>query len=303
MIRTFSPNSDPLADNAELADRLEEIAELLDAQEANPYRAQAYRTGAETVRTLERPVSEILAREGADGLTELPGIGPSLARSLERLSSEGRLPLLEQLRAVYGPEEKIASVPGIGPKTAGRIHRTLGIETLSDLQAAAYDGRLAQVPGIGTKRLRAVRESLAGRFRGPNRRTRSKTETQLEPASIDEILSVDEEYRRKAAADRLLRIAPKRFNPARKAWLPILRTRRGDHEYTALYSNSARAHELDAIYDWVVIYRPSQGGGGQWTVMTSRFGPLEGRRIISGLERECGEHYARDQGTGISGQI
>ena len=109
-------------------------------------------------------------------------------------------------------------------------------------------------------------------------------------------MSVDEEYRHKAEADRLLRIAPRRFNPDRKAWLPILRTHRGDHEYTALYSNTARAHELDALRDWVVIYRTAQTGGGQWTAMTSRFGPLAGRRIIRGLERECEEYYGRDSG-------
>jgi 5'-3' exonuclease len=223
----------------------------------------------------------------------LPGIGTSLARTLERLTKTGRLPLLEQLRAVYGPEDKIASVPGIGPKTAARIHQSLGVETLADLQAAAYDGRLAQVPGMGTKRLRAVRESLAGRFRRPPRRTQSRSAEPHEPVPIEELLSIDEEYRRKAEADRLLRVAPRRFNPNRKAWLPILRTHRGEHEYTALYSNSARAHELDALFDWVVVYRTSHSGGGQWTVMTSRFGPLEGRRIVRGHERECADYYTR----------
>lgn len=306
MIRTFSANPDPPPDNGQLADRLDEIAELLDAQQANPYRAQAYRRAAETLRGLEKPVHEILALEGTAGLTELPGIGPSLARSLDRLAKTGRLPLLEQLRGVFGPEEKLATVPGIGPKTAARIHQSLGIETLVDLQAAAYDGRLAQVPGMGTKRLRAVRESLAGRFRRPPRLARSRAAAPQDPVLIEELLSVDEEYRRKAEADRLLRVAPRRFNPGRKAWLPILRTRRGDRDYTALYSNSARAHELDALRDWVIIYRTSQGGGGQggggqsgggqWTVMTSRFGPLEGRRIIRGLEQECADHYARGAG-------
>ncbi len=174
MIRTFSPQLELPPDNGKLADRLDEIAELLDAQEANPYRARAYRTAADTIRALERPVHEIVAFDGSEALTELPGIGPSLARSLERLTTTGRLPLLEQLRGVYGPEEKIATVPGIGPKTAARIHQSLGISTLAELQAAAYDGRLAQVPGMGTKRLRGVRESLAGRFRRPARLVRAR---------------------------------------------------------------------------------------------------------------------------------
>jgi len=129
------------------------------------FRRQAYRAAAETVRRLTQPVQQILGEEGMAALTRLPGIGTSIARTLKRLSETGRAPLLDQLRASFGPEEKLATVPGIGPKTAALIHAVLGIDTLSDLHAAAYDGRLTRVPGIGRKRLQAVRESLAGRFR------------------------------------------------------------------------------------------------------------------------------------------
>jgi putative hydrolase len=61
--------------------------------------------------------------------------------------------------------------------------------------------------------------------------------------------------------------------------------------YTALYSNTARAHELDMIHDWVVIYRDDQDGDGQWTVITSQFGPLRGKRIVRGREDECRHYY------------
>jgi putative hydrolase len=109
---------------------------------------------------------------------------------------------------------------------------------------------------------------------------------------VADLLSVDEEYRRKAAIDELLRIAPRRFNPNREAWLPILETDRLGHRYKAMYSNTARAHELDTIRDWVVILHDAAGQRAQWTVVTSRFGKLRGRRIIRGLERECAEYYA-----------
>jgi DNA polymerase (family 10) len=283
------------ADNQHLAAGLEEIAELLDAQRSNPYRAQAYRNAAHTIRQLPRPVREILACEGTEGLTRLPGIGDSMARTLERLATTGHVALLEQLRGRVSPARKLATVPGIGPKTADRIYQSLAIDTLADLEAAAYDGRLANVPGMGQKRIRAVRESLAGRFRRPTRVPQSKVGVGLpQPAPIDELLSVDEEYRQKAAADRLLRIAPRRFNPTGEAWLPILHTHRGEHEYTALFSNSARAHELGAVRDWVVIYRSDAAGdrsNGQWTVVTSRFGDLKGRRIVRGCESECAAYY------------
>jgi DNA polymerase (family X) len=68
--------------NTEIARRLEEVAWLLNEQGANPYRVQAYRHAAETLRRLDRPVIEILPREGAEGLHRLPGIGESLARSI-----------------------------------------------------------------------------------------------------------------------------------------------------------------------------------------------------------------------------
>ena len=86
-------------------------------------------------------------------------------------------------------------------------------------------------------------------------------------------------------------IAPKRFNPTRKAWLPILHTHRGGRRYTAVFSNTARAHQLGTTHDWVVIYRDDPGGDGQWTVITSKLGRLRGRRIVRGYEEECRAYY------------
>jgi Holliday junction resolvasome RuvABC DNA-binding subunit len=285
-------------DNEQLAHCLDEIADLLDAQSANLFRRHAYRAAAETVRGLTQQVSQIVAEEGKAALTRLPGIGTSIARTLARLCETGHAPLLDQLRAVFGPEEKLATIPGIGPKTAASIHSLLGIETLSDLQAAAYDGRLNQVPGIGKKRLQAVRETLAGRFRQPLRIARQPGSIAQELSAgeksrlVADLLSVDDEYRRRAEIDSLLRVAPRRFNPNHEAWLPILETERLGRRYKVMYSNTARAHELDTVRDWVVISRDVAGGEGQWTVLTSRFGKLRGRRIVRGLERECAEHYA-----------
>jgi putative hydrolase len=286
------PERLPLS-NSEVAQRLEEIAELLEGQHANPFRVRAYRTAAETIRSLTEPVSACLECEGLAGLTRLPGIGESLARSIERLTQTGHLGLLEQLRGETTVETIFATVPGIGSKMAARIHEALGIETLAELETSAYDGRLAQVPGMGTKKIRAVRESLAGRFR----RRPQVPEPRRKPVDlppVSELLSIDEEYRRKAAADRLPRIAPRRFNPTNEAWLPILHTHRGERHYTALFSNTARAHEFGTIKDWVVIYRDDHGGDGQWTVVTSQFGDLKDRRIVRGREHECAIHYAQE---------
>jgi hypothetical protein len=277
--------------NVEIADRLDEVAELLTAQEADPFRVRAYRVAAQTLRRLDRRASDILAKEGLDGLMQLEGIGQSLARAIEQLSQTGGLGLLDRLRGEATPELVFASVPGIGRAMASRIHDQLGVESLADLEIAAYDGRLAQVPGMGRKRIRAVRESLAGRFRRRPRVPES-THQQTDGPRVAELLDIDAEYRRKVDAGKLPRIAPRRFNPTGEAWLPVLHTKREARRYTALYSNTARAHELDMIRDWVVIYRDDHDGHGQWTIVTARFGPLAGRRVVRGREAECAAYYA-----------
>lgn len=274
-------------DDERLALRLEELADLLAAQDANPFRVRAYRGAAASVRALGEPVRALLAREGQAGLTRLPGIGASLARTIEALVHTDHLDLLERLRGRTGPRTTLTSVPGIGPTLARRVEEELGIESLAELEAAAHDGRLARVPGFGRGRVRAVRESLAGRFRRWPALWESRRGPTRDEPPVAELLDVDREYRARAAARRLPRVAPRRFNPTAAAWLPILRTERGERHYTALFSNTARAHELGTTRDWVVIYRDDHGGDGQWTVVTARLGALRGQRIVRGREREC----------------
>lgn len=279
-------------DNHSVAERLDEVGELLEAKGANPYRARAYHLAANTIRGLETPLPQLLASKGLAGLTELPGIGDSIARSVEQLMATGELPLLRRLQGRSASDAVLATVPGVGQKTAARIHSELGIDTLADLELAAYDGRLACLPGMGRKRLRAIRESLAGRFRrNPRVSETTAADSDWQPP-VAELLSIDGEYRQKAQAGRLLTVAPLRFNPTGEAWLPILHARREGRRYTAMYSNTARAHELGMSRDWVVIYREGSGGRGQWTIVTSRRGPLKGRRVVRGREVECEAHYA-----------
>ncbi len=274
--------------NTEIARRLEEVAWLLNEQGANPYRVQAYRHVAETVRRLDRPVTELLQHEGTEGLRRLPGIGESLARSIRELVLTGRLPILDRLRGEVDPVSLLASVPGIGTVLAERLHHDLGIDTLEELETAAHDGRLTNIAGIGEKRLAGIMDSLAtrlGRMRVPVRLPAA-----AEPP-VAELLDVDREYREKAAAGQLRSIAPRRFNPSGEAWLPVLHTQRGARHYTVLFSNTARAHQLGKTHDWVVLYYDGGRGEQQCTVITSQRGPLTGKRIVRGREGECISHY------------
>jgi len=105
------------------------------------------------------------------------------------------------------------------------------------------------------------------------------------------LLEIDREYREKAEAGLLRKIAPRRYNPERVAWLPVLHTHAGVWEFTALFSNTDRAHELHRTHDWVVIFFHDGDAQGQATVVTERHGSLSGLRVVRGREPECARHY------------
>jgi hypothetical protein len=282
----------PIEINLTIARRLDEAAALAEEQGANRYRVMAYRNAAAVLRRLDRSAADILAADGEKGLMELPGIGESIARSIRIMVETGRLPMLERLRGESGPECLLQTVPGIGRRLAGRIHHDFGIDTLEQLEAAIRAGTLAGVPGLGPKRIQGVLDSLAarlGRVRG------APPAPVAGGPGVGELLDVDREYREGAARGTLPAIAPRRMNPTGAKWLPVLHTTRGSRHYTALFSNTARAHEMGATRDWVVIYWEEPGGERQCTAITARLGPLRGRRIVRGREAEC-EAWYRSRG-------
>lgn len=264
--------------NEQVAGHLDEVARLLAAGGSNPFRAGAFARAARTVRGLDRSVAAILAAEGIDGLDRLPGIGRTISRAIRDLVVTGRLAMLDRLRGDTDPEALLATVPGIGPRFARRLDRDFGIHTLEDLETAAHDGRLARVPGVGEKRLAGIRDSLAGRLG----RVRVPPPPSAGECPIEELLDVDREYREGAAAGTIPRIAPRRFNPRRERWLPVLHAARGGRRYTALYSNTARAHELGRTRDWVVVYADAGDGERTYTIVDAP----DGRRSVRGREKE-----------------
>lgn len=270
--------------NTQAAEIFRECAEILRHQAANPFRVNAYLRAAETLDALDADVRSLLERDGIDGLVKLPGIGKGLAAAIDEIARTGRLAQLDRLRGEASPEVLFQSLPGIGPKLAREIHDALHIDTFEDLELAAHDGSLAAVPGIGERRAAAIRAGVAaalGRAR-PSRRRQGPV------PPVDLVLEVDADYRRRADAGQLPVIAPRRFNPEGKAWLPILHTDRQGWHFTALYSNTARAHELGRTRDWVVLYFYDEDHReGQCTVVTETHGPLEGERVVRGREAEC----------------
>ena len=270
--------------NSRAAQILEDCGELLRQQGANPFRAMAYGRAAETLRSLDSDVRDLLKSEGSEGLVRLPFIGTGLADAIGEIARTGRLARLDRLRGEVDPEALFQTIPGIGPALAHDIHEILHVDTLEGLEVAACDGRLREVPGVGSRRAEAIRSSLASIL---SRSVASRRKGQKLP-SVEQLLDVDREYRQKAAAGKLQKIAPKRFNPEGKAWLPILHTARSEWHFTALYSNTARSHELGRTHDWVVLYFYNDDHEeGQATVVNETHGPLKDLRVVRGREAEC----------------
>lgn len=275
--------------NSQIADKLQEMSDLLEQQGANPFRIRAYRQAAASLNRQPRGVDEILDEEGLQGLIKLPAIGRGIAASIREMVSSGNWSQLQRLRGGAEPESLLRTVPGIGPGLARRIHDELHIDTLEGLESAAHDGSLERLKGFGGRRLSALRATLGNMLGHPRRERAAPSEN---GPGVALLLEVDLLYRENAEADELPKIAPKRFNPEGRAWLPVLHLERGEWHFTALYSNTALSHQLNMTRDWVVIYfYDDHQREGQHTVVTETRGPLVGRRVVRGREAECRRLY------------
>lgn len=144
--------------NAQIADAFDLLASLYELDGAVVHRILAYRRAAEQIRSTPESV-ERLAEEGR--VTELPGIGKTIAEKIDQLRTTGTMEALEKLRARF-PDGLVAvmAVPGVGPKTARRLHEELGIASPDDLRAACEAGRIADLKGLGAKRQAAILAAL-----------------------------------------------------------------------------------------------------------------------------------------------
>lgn len=136
--------------NSEIADTFEKLADLLEIENANPFRVRAYRNAALTVRGHARSMAELVA-EGED-LSKLPAVGRDLAAKIRTLVKTGELPALKQAEArTPGALRVMLKIDGLGPKRVRVLHQVLKIRSLRDLERAALNGRVRSVPGFGAK--------------------------------------------------------------------------------------------------------------------------------------------------------
>jgi DNA polymerase (family 10) len=148
----------PPPDNAEIADRLEQFASLLELAGAGPYTARAYRRAADLIRATPAPVAE-LVRQGR--ARELRGIGSGIDRRLRELVETGEIAELRELEREVSPElAGVGRLLGVSVKRMLEIGRVLGVQTLAELREAARKGRLREVPGIGPETERKLLAAL-----------------------------------------------------------------------------------------------------------------------------------------------
>ncbi len=137
--------------NDQIADVLDQVADLLEFEGANPFRIRAYRGGSRVVRELSESVASLVA--GPDRkLTDLAGIGKDLSEKIETLVTTEGLPFLDELLERI-PESVLSlmRIPGLGPKKAAVLYRELEITTLDQLRAACEAGKVRELKGFAAK--------------------------------------------------------------------------------------------------------------------------------------------------------
>ena len=149
--------SRPLLSNAEIADRLLSLAQMLSAQKENPFKIKAYRRAAQTIRGLSDSIDE-LVRRGID-LTAIPGIGQGISAAIREIVLSGTLEKLERLRAEVPPEiAAITEYPGLDPKRVLRIYKKLKINSVTELKEKLESGAVAEQ--LGERMAQHVRQAL-----------------------------------------------------------------------------------------------------------------------------------------------
>jgi hypothetical protein len=214
--------------NNDIADMLNQIADLLEAKEENIFRVRSYRNAATTVAGVRQSLATLITEKGPEGLSGLKGIGEKLAGLIREYVEKGDVELLKELQ-----------------------------KTTSD----------AVLPDRPHKPQHSFPQPI--------------------DVPVQLVLDVDREYRARAAAGTLKMVAPRLLNPEKKPWLPVMTMKQEGYEFTVMFSNTATAHKLERTNDWVVVYVKKGKGENQWTVVTETRGPLKGKRVIRGREKEC----------------
>lgn len=155
--------------NSEVAQKFNQIADLLEIDGANPFRVRAYRNAARTLQNLSENVTEAISEHG--DLSYLPGIGKDLSSKIDEYVNTGHLKVLEDLeKQVPTILSELLKIPGLGPKRVRLLHSELGITDIKDLKEKVENKEILKIAGFGEKiRLRLL-EALSKQEKHPTTR-------------------------------------------------------------------------------------------------------------------------------------
>lgn len=146
--------------NSGVAESFDTMADLLEISGENPFRIRAYRNAARTVRSMPQDIAEMV-KHGID-LSDFPGIGKDLAAKIEELYTTGHLEALEKLEKKVSPElATLMRITGLGGKRVALIHNKLGLNTIDQLESAAKEHKICQLPGLGEKIEESIIQGIA----------------------------------------------------------------------------------------------------------------------------------------------
>ena len=183
-----------LPSNAELADQFELLADLLELDGADAFRLTAYRRAATRIRESAVPVAQLALDRKA---TKLSGIGTTIENKIVEYTETGDLSAIVKLRdRLPTGLVEVMHVPGLGPKTARKLHTELGVQSAADLRSAAEKGLLAELPGLGKK----TEEKILAALSKPKAKVERKT---LLGRVLPAVERAVEELREHPAAERV----------------------------------------------------------------------------------------------------
>jgi len=164
--------------NPDIARLFDEVADLLEIQDANPFRVRAYRNAARTIRDFPEPIAD-LVRAGTKDLTEIAGIGDDLAEKIADIVTTGELPLRKQLASkLPAGLLDLLRIPGLGPKRVKLLYKKLKVKSAADLAAALDKGKVQKLKGFGPKMEEKMRAGLGQAQVGERRLLLNEAEAQ-----------------------------------------------------------------------------------------------------------------------------
>lgn len=146
--------------NAKIAEKFEQLADLLEFQGANPFRLRAYRNGARVIKDLGQSIESIL-NDPDQKLTDIDGIGKGVAEKSQVIVETGRLPQLDEiLEKVPKSVLDILRIPGLGPKKAAVLFKELEVTNLDELKQACEQQQVRELDGFGAKTEKVILDGI-----------------------------------------------------------------------------------------------------------------------------------------------